>query len=257
MKINCLLLGALMAACKLQAGPSIDWISDSSSSFDVVLTGTGPGWSGTITSPSGLWQLSSANIIYYPTTGQNGSKIMIDNVGTATFLGSLSPQFAEPVPSSLPPFNTVSLGTYGGYQDFFNPTAPIKDGNPLVYGFLTGLDWDGASTISVNSMPNVNNASGWAWTASYSACGENLAAPEPNTISFGALAVIFGMAYGFRDRLKRDKLFCHEVRNVLFGKPIPVVVRTTASQFGCRIQPEPPMQGRPAPPSSANHRRFC
>ena len=205
MKMTCLLLGALMAACKLQAGPSVDWISDSYGSFNVVLSGTGPGWSGTITSPSGLWQLSSANLIYYPVSEQNSSKVSIENAGAATFLGSLLPQFPEPDPAAFPPFNTASIGTYGGYQDYFNPSAPIGDENPLIYGYLAGLGWGGMSAILVTSMPNVNNPSGWTWTAEYSACGNNLEAPEPNTISLGALAVMLGMAYGFRKSLKRNR----------------------------------------------------
>jgi hypothetical protein len=258
MKITHLFLGALMLVCKLQAGPSVDWISDSYGSFNVVLSGVGPGWSGTIMSPSGLWQLSSANIIYYPVSEANASKVFIDNAGAATFLGSLSSQFTEPDPTAFPPFNTVSIGTYGGYQDYFYPTAPIKDGNPLVYGYLSGLDWSGMSIFSITSMANVNDPSSWAWTASYSACGENLEAPEPNTISFGALAVMFGMAFGFCKSLKRDGLFSNAVKNVLFRKQILVVVTTTASQFGCQVQPESAMQGRWELPASATcWRRFC
>ena len=257
MKVTHLLLGALMSVCKLQAGPSVDWISDTYGSFNVVLSGIGPGWSGTITSPSGLWQLSSANVIYYPVPEQNTSKVFIDNVGAATFLGSLSPQFTGPDPSTPVPFNTVSIGTYGGYQGYFYPAAPIKDGNPLIYGYLSGLDWSGMSIFSITSMPNVNDPSSWAWTASYSAGGENLEAPEPNTISFGTLAIIFGMAFGFCKSLKRDGLFSNAVKNVLFRKQILVVVTTTASQFGCQVQPESAIQGRPARPAFAICRRFC
>jgi len=192
----------LVAACKLQAGPCVDWISDSCGSFDVVLNGTGPGWSGTITSPSGLWQLSSANIIYYPVSEQNAPMVFIDNAGTATYLGSLSPQIPMPESSAPAPFNTVSIGTDGGYQDYFNPSAPIKDGNSMDYGYLSGLGWSGLSAISVTSMPSLNDAASWTWSASYSACGENLAAPEPNTISICALAATLGIGTAIRRKLK-------------------------------------------------------
>ena len=238
MKTAHLLLGALMSVCKLQAGPSVDWISDSYDSFNVVLSGTGLGWSGTITSPSGLWQLSSANLIYYPVSEQNSSKVSIENVGTATFLGALLSQFPKPDPTAFPPFNTASIGTYGGYQDYFNPSAPISDENPLVSGYLAGLGWAGTSAISITSMPNVNNTSSWTWTAMYSACGNNLETPEPNTISFGVQAAIIGMAYRFRKSLKHDGPFSNAVKNVLFRRQIPVVVRSRASQFGCRAQAE-------------------
>ncbi len=196
-----------MMVCRLHAAPSVDWISDSSSSFDVILTGTGPGWSGTITSPSGLWQLYSANIIDYQASGPNPSQVFIDNVGVATFLGSLSPQFPTPDSSALVPFNAASIATFGGYQDYFNPVAPIHDGNPLVDGYLAALHWGGMSTISVTSLPNLFNESTWTWTANYSACGLSPEAPEPNTISFGVLAATFGMAYRFRKRLKHAELF--------------------------------------------------
>jgi hypothetical protein len=207
-----MLLGALMMACKLQAGLSVDWISDSPSSFDVILTGTGPGWSGTVTSPSGLWQLSSANIIDYPISEQNSPQVFVDNTGVATFLGSLSPQLPGPDPSSPAPFNTPSLGTYGGYQDYFNPVAPIKDGNGLIYGYLAGLGWGGMSTISITSMPNLNNASNWGWTANYSACGESLSTPEPNTISIAALAGMFIIAPAFLKKLKRGDPLSNAVK---------------------------------------------
>jgi hypothetical protein len=202
MKTASLFLVALMAVCELQADPSIDWIADSSSSFNVILTGTGPGWSGTITSPSGLWRLTSANIVDYPAPNQSSPLVLIENSGVATFLGSLSPQFALPDPSALIPFNAASIATFGGYQDYFNPMAPIRDGNPLVDGYLAGLGWGGTSSISVTSMDTVINASCWAWMASYSASGESLEAPEPKAISIGMLAAIFGMAFWFCKSLK-------------------------------------------------------
>jgi hypothetical protein len=224
MKIVFSFLGALTIACKLQASPSVDWVSDSAGSLGVILTGNGPGWSGTVTSPSGLWQLTSANIVDYPTPNQSSPLVLIENSGVATFLGSLSPQFAMPDPSALAPFNSASLGTFGGYQDFFSPTAPIRDGTPLDDGYLAGLHWSGMSTLSVTSIPNVINTSCWAWTASYSACGESLEAPEPSTISIGTLAVIFGLASIFRKKLEARQPTSVSVKS-RFWQNIPVVVR--------------------------------
>ena len=91
-------LGTLITVCKLQADPSIDWISDSYSAFDVILGGSGPGWTGTITSPSGLWQLSSENVIEYPYALFPGGPVWvhIQNFGLATFLGQLPPQLPPP-----------------------------------------------------------------------------------------------------------------------------------------------------------------
>jgi hypothetical protein len=207
-------LGLLLTVCRLQAaGPSVDWISDSDSSFDVILSGTGSGWSGSVTSPSGLWQLLSANIIDLTCPTPTSSLVFVDNVGNATFLGQLPPQMPAPDPSATAPFNTASIGTYGGYMDYFSPNAPITDENSLVYGFLHDLsdcgpyqDWSGLSTISVTSMPNPNDISTWTWVANYAACGANLEAPEPNTVSFLAVAAILGIGCRFRNSLISHKL---------------------------------------------------
>ena len=194
-------LGLLLTVCRLPAAnPSVDWISDSCSSFDVVLSGTGPGWSGTVTSPSGLWQLFSANIFNLTCPTPTSSLVFVDNVGNATFLGQLPPQIPAPNPSSIAPFNTASIGTYGGYMDQFSPIAPISDENSLVYGFLHDLsndgpyqDWSGMSTITITSMPNPNDMSTWTWMANYAACGQNLDTPEPSTLSLTVLAAILGI----------------------------------------------------------------
>jgi hypothetical protein len=194
-------LGLLLTVCRLQAAnPSVDWISDSYSSFDVALSGTGPGWSGTVTSPSGLWQLFSANIFNLACPTPTSSLVFVDNVGDATFLGQLPPQFPAPDPSSMAPFNAASIGTYGGYMDQFRPVAPISDENGLVCGYLHDLsndgpyqDWSGMSTITITSMPDANDMSTWTWIANYAASGENLEAPEPNTICIMGAAVLFGI----------------------------------------------------------------
>src|SRR5580692_7994044 len=137
-----------LAAGKLQADPSVDWVSDTYNSFDVILTGTGAGWSGTVTSPSGLWQLQSGNVIGSEAPGS--SLAFVDNVGDATFLGQLPSQLPAPNPSATIPFNAASIGTYGGYMDYFNPGGPINDRNSLICGYLNDLseygsyqDWSG------------------------------------------------------------------------------------------------------------------
>jgi hypothetical protein len=205
-------LGLLLTVCRLQAaGPSIDWVSDSYSSFDVVLSGTGPGWSGTVTSPSGLWQLLSANIINLTCPTPTSSLVFVDNVGNATFLGQLPAQFAAPDPSSIAPFNTASIGTYGGYTDYFSPAVPISDENDLVYGYLHDLsndgpyqDWSGMSTMTIISMPNPNDISTWTWMATYAAYGQNLEAPEPTTLSMTALAAVLSFSSMFCKSSKLD-----------------------------------------------------
>ena len=195
----------LVTACSLQADPYVDWVSDSYSSFDVILSGTGPGWTGTVTSPSGLWQLSTYNIIQYsaPSSVTPG-QVMVDNSGYATFLGQLPPLFPPPNP-----FNSaVSIGTFGGYNQFFDPAGPINDGNPMNYGYLVGANWWGDSTISVTSTPNLEDVSTWGWTAEYMASGASLVfvtpVPEPTTTSIGVLIVILGFASKlYKDRTRK------------------------------------------------------
>jgi len=183
-------------ACELQADPSIDWLSDSYSAFDVILGGSGPGWSGTVTSPSGLWQLSSQNVIEYPYTFSAGGPawVHIQNFGLATFLGGLPPQL--PPPGS----ETLSISPFGTYNDYFEPVAPINDGTPLDYGSLYDIDWLGGSTISVTSIPSVDDISAWTWTAEYYASGPSLEVPEPRAIFIGTLAAILGLAPIFRKK---------------------------------------------------------
>lgn len=192
-----------MLAGQLQADPFIDWVSDSSGSFDVILSGTGLGWSGTIVSPSGLWQLYSWNSIQYPFTSSNPNQppIMIGNSGAATFLGVLPSRIPGPDPQGF--IHSVSIGTEGGYQEPFNFGGPIDGQNPLNYGYLHELslygsfeNWSGMSSFSVNSTPNVNDPSTWTWTAEYSASGESLGTvvpvPEPGVVSWVILAAFLG-----------------------------------------------------------------
>lgn len=188
--------------------PSTDWISDSYSSFDVVLSGTGPGWFGTITSPSGLWQLDSVNEVE-PVVNDinNQTDVQIANFGTATFIGQFPSQYIPPsIAGNDPSAPGVAIGTFGGYQDEFPPVAPIHDGNNLDAGYLIqlgghlvspppgevvdpSLDWHGSSTISVTSIPDVNDASTWTWNAEYYASGGSLEEiPEPTTLALAGLS---------------------------------------------------------------------
>jgi hypothetical protein len=210
-------LGILMMACQLRADPSVNWVSDSYGSFDVVLTGTGPGWSGTITSPSGLWQMYSGNIIQdpFPSNNPNLPPVMLGNSGTVTYMGVLPSQL--PAPDISSPIHSVSIGTAGGYMQFFDPSAPLNAGSPMNYGYLSELsfygsfqDWAGMSTLSITSIPNPNDVSTWTWAAEYKASGESLRmitpVPEPSTVSLVTLAIVFGIASIYYKRRKSNQL---------------------------------------------------
>ena len=192
-----LCLALSLSAGALHAEPEFTWNGDSSTNFDLVISGTGEGYSGTVTSPSGLWQLQTANEIVFPSA--ESGKVGVGNEGTATYLGSLGPQIPPPNSSSSPPFNTLCVGTPGGYMDYFMPNAPINDGNPMNSGYLAQAlfplqDWSGISTISITSMPNPHDPSTWTWTAEYEGSGVSLAAaPEPKAISIICLAAVMGL----------------------------------------------------------------
>lgn len=88
-------------------------------------------------------------------------------------------------------------------HDYFPAVAPINDGNILDAGYLAGvLDWTGNSTISVTSIPDVNNISTWTWTAEYYGSGTSLAvAPEPNSSALGGLGGLISFLMFRRVRL--------------------------------------------------------
>lgn len=107
------LLGTIVTAINLQAQiePTVNWVSDTYSSFDVILSGTGPAWSGTIFSPSGLWQLDMHNAFGLYSTSLPQFIVNVDNYGNATFLGQLPPQ--DPAPSQ----SDYNLGIYWNTVD--------------------------------------------------------------------------------------------------------------------------------------------
>jgi hypothetical protein len=197
MKRAYVFFSAFMTACVLHADPSVNWVSDSYTSFDVKLSGTGPGWSGTITSPNGLWELFSGDSILYPTTTPPVGKVEMDLSALATFLGPLPAIYTPPNPSAMPPYNTASLGTDGGAYDFYQPAAPINDGAPMGTGYLKEIaadGWVGEGTFSVTSIPDVNDTSTWTWSAEWEGSGPSLETPEPGPAGIELLGV--GLALG-------------------------------------------------------------
>ena len=205
MKWIYLFLGILITVSELQADPSVDWVSDSYSSFDVIFSGTGLGWTGTNTSPSGLWAVYSLNYIRYPVAA---GLVAISSQGSGTFLGQLPSQYPPFKPSDYH-LSSAVIGTFNSYDDYFQPVAPINDSNPLKYGYLAQgnltppgstnlypyLDWSGNSTISITSIPDVNDVSTWTWRAEVYASGTSLeVVPEPSSLLVFGFGV-FGLAW--------------------------------------------------------------
>ena len=187
-RINTIVLLSVFAtAFVTRANVNIQWNTDSYSAFDVTISGTGS-WQGTITSPSGLWQLNALNTFAY-STGDPGNPVNIANYGIMTFLGQI-PSSIDPNP--LPFDNQLKTQ---GYSDFLPLSAVVQDNNNWGDGFtfLSGLGWGGQVPITVTSMPDVADASTWDWISEYSASGPSLAlepAPEPGAASVGLVGLL-------------------------------------------------------------------
>lgn len=202
-KINTFVLFLVCTATFVtRADVSIQWNADSYSAFDVTISGTGS-WQGTITSPSGLWQLSAQNFLGYDPGGDGqypGPLANIENLGVMTFLGQI-PSNLDSTPS---PFDNV-LETKP-YSDFLPLSVPIHDGNtwysdPFGGPFLVRLGWGGYLPITITSLPVINDSSTWTWVSEYYASGPTLApVPEPGTVSLGLISVLLLAARTIRGR---------------------------------------------------------
>jgi hypothetical protein len=173
----------------VRADVSIQWNADSYSAFDVIISGSGS-WQGTITSPSGLWQLNANNSFdyntYYPS-----QPIWIGNYGVMTFLGQI-PSNIDPNP--LPDDNQLKTQVY---EDPHSLLDPIQDNNNWSEGFtfLSNLGWSGQVPTTITSLPVVTDSSTWTWISEYTASGPSLApatepVPEPETASLGLAALL-------------------------------------------------------------------
>lgn len=217
---------------------SVNWVSDSYNSFDVILSGTGLGWFGTVISPSGLWQVDSQNEIDYDANlifpGSSDGTVFVGNTADAVYLGQLPSQYPPPPPyMPSPNFPNQALQYPNGtgaalydlnYDDNFAPVAPINDENSLGYngasvagylsylsqGFFGGnpsLNWTGEGLISVTSIPDVNDTSTWTWTAEWEASGDSLQpTPEPSTLALTAIGGIIGLMMFRRQQKFQSKL---------------------------------------------------
>jgi hypothetical protein len=187
--IKILQLIALTLALALADAPrsqavTINWITDTSGAFDVVITGTGL-WNST-TLHNTYWAVGAH--VWFASNDPSAGQCSIANGGdTTTYLGTIN---------GIPdPYETIQ-----GYSDIFPQSAPVVDGA----GFWnTGAGptsaFTGSATVTITSMPNPNDVSTWTWTDEV----HGQVVPEPGTSSL----CIVGFGLFAASRLGRRSRF--------------------------------------------------
>ncbi len=180
-----ILLFNLVTLLVARADLSIIWNTDNYSAFDVTVSGVGrdptiplysdpystnlnAGCAITLTSPSGLWEVS----LYCRAFAGIGSEpyFVISTRGNVNFLGP-------------PPNNGAWMATtgYGDIIPLFTP-LPVDDGAFLENGPLVFYGWQGWQGVNITSTPDLYDASTWTWTSECYASGPSLV-PEVRTSS--------------------------------------------------------------------------
>jgi len=171
---------------------NLQWVEDSYTAFDLVVTGTGESWSDTLTSPSGLWQLEGACWGGYSANGWAGHPdltIDIGSYGKLTFLENIPPSLTGGVTSFA---NSIHSPPYNGFHP---PSVPIQDGNgwlgDAIHGIGEDLGWGSGErvTITITATPVLEDPTTWLWTEEFKATGQSLV-PEPGSVAIGLLALL-------------------------------------------------------------------
>ena len=197
-------LFVLLMTSQVRADVTINWVADSLSAVDVIITGPGlcsNNWYGSgaisagfnclnnpITSPSGLWELGSEDNAWNEGTWVS---IPYNAIGIAE-RGALS--------LTIDPngFNGYTGGSADTYYD--GTTSP-----PFQYGNILSITdsenvqgGQGFSHMIVTSLPDLKDPSTWTWTIEYSISGITVV-PEPETaglVLFGAGFLALGKLTG-------------------------------------------------------------
>jgi hypothetical protein len=181
-----ILVGIIIAVAFLspaaRANIVVHWNIDALQQFDVTISGSGladfgsgyGGFAGSLTSPSGLWSMTTQNT-FKPRDDFRPGWLEIHNGATMTYNGA------------VPPGNPHTFIHTQPYADLLPAVAPVQDGAiwQQDYG-AAHPEWyrGGGSTITITSIPNPTDPTTWIFTTHYYA-----SVPEPGIVSFGALAV--------------------------------------------------------------------
>lgn len=173
-----LLSAAVTWVCAVTASSqSFVWSPDSNTGFHLGISGTGSNWSGTVTSPSGLWKVSSGFQLG-PLLVNRGADVLFTISGTGiTYF---------PVDSSL---------GFGADGEGVATNTPFlyRDATFVYFSFPPGWLPTG-EFVSFNWSPSTPAGS---WSLSVSLSGPELPVPEPNPLLLVGFA-IGGLAFTHR-----------------------------------------------------------
>lgn len=179
MKTAAIVSSFVLVVAPIAHAVTVEWKSDSYSAFDVAISGTSLDWDGAITSPSGLWHLSAQNRGAYLPNAVADRPINMSTYGELAFLGEI-PTDVQSDAMSTPVYN-----------DFLSPSVPLRSTVTWAgLGFDGNQAWQGLNALVITSIPNLEDASTWTWSAKYSASGPSLK-PVPES---GSGAAYLGLA---------------------------------------------------------------
>ena len=176
MKVSAIVLSLVFVVVPAAHAVTVQWNEDSYSAFDVTISGTGLNWDGTITSPSGLWNLDSENRARYVPDVYPDGPIEMSTAGQLTFLGQIPPNLRGDVTMSTPHYN-----------DSFPLSVPLRSGVTWAGLTFDGNQqyWRGVNSLVITSIPTLDDTSTWTWAAEYTASGSSLK-PVPESGSGAA-----------------------------------------------------------------------
>ena len=176
LQLPALILALTLADAPRSQAVVYTWNTDTSTAFDVAISGTGLWSNSTLDSPSGHWAVGAH--VWFAADSPSPGWCSIANGGDrTTFLGPIN-GFSQPPQ----PYEIIQ-----GYADYFLQSAPIHDGASFESGNFPKNFWTGTALVTITSMPNPHDASTWTWIDEVS--GQMV--PEPSTLS------LFIVGFGF------------------------------------------------------------